>query len=469
MISKVLKTEMHRERGRLALVAAVFALITAIDAAALWGTRDRHLGIHEDHFDKGVSLYETGAMSSGSQPMVFRPPGYPVFVAVTLAVRDAAASVVRPVWRGVSPGGGRRVAVLAAHAVLLGVLGASLCWFALGRAGPWTGIGCAVAVACNPLLLLLAGHVSYELLHLVLVTIATLFLLSRAETADRSGRAMFGCGAAWGVATLVKSVTLIAPAFVLFWALLHHRANTALRVAGYFAGGMLLVVTPYTLRNYAYTGRLIPVNEQAALALWATSLERIPPGAKYQDWVSIWFRSGMKTYTDVTGASQHSLATLEENVLELSDRFGVMALDNLRRDPSVYAYNAAHNGVMFVVDPPSSYYFRVYAWPRDAPTSRFVAGLSLGLLTLVGAVAMLLGCIRREPRWTLLAALFAMMWAAHALTFLDARYLYVKVPTIAVAFVLACVAPPAPSIWRRGAVSVATLAAMLSVAGLLAL
>ena len=42
--------------------------------------------------------------------------------------------------------------------------------------------------------------------------------------------------------------------------------------------------------------------------------------------------------------------------------------------------------------------------------------------------------LRRDPRWTLVLALFAMMWAAHALTFLEARYLYVKLPTIIAAF-----------------------------------
>ena len=67
--------------------------------------------------------------------------------------------------------------MLAAHAALLGLLGAAIFWFAIDRAGTFVAAACAVGVACNPLLLLLAGHVSYELLHLVLVTIATLMLL----------------------------------------------------------------------------------------------------------------------------------------------------------------------------------------------------------------------------------------------------------------------------------------------------
>ncbi len=464
-------TEMHGPRRTQTAALLVFVVISCIAATVLFRTRDRHLGVHEDHFDKGVSLYETGSMSSGSKPMVFRPPGYPVFVAVTLAFRDAAISIGRPLWGDVRPGGGRRVAVLAAHAALLGVLGAAIFWFAIDRTGAFVAAACAVGVSCNPLLLLIAGHVSYELLHLVLVTIATLMLLRRAGVGKPDRAAMFGNGLVWGAVTLVKSVTLIAPAFVLLWASFHYGLRKAARTTAFFAAGLLLVVAPYTVRNYLVTDRFIPVNAQAPFALWATSLERIPSGANYLHWVTIWFRSAMKTYTEVTGAPEYSLGVFEDHVLELSDRFRVMAGDNLRREPTVYAYNVLHNGVIFVVDPPTSFFFTSYAWPGDASTARFVAGLSVGLMTVISVIAIVIGSVQRDPRWTLLLALFAMMWAAHALTFLEARYLYIKLPTIVAGFVFACVVASSDGLprWRRGAVSVATLAAVLSIVGLFAL
>lgn len=448
----------------------VFVVVSCIDATALWRTRDRHLGVHEDHFDKGVSLYETGSMSAGPKPMVFRAPGYPVFVATILAVKDAAISAARPQSGDARPTGGRRVAMLAAHAALLGVLGAFILWFAIDRAGMFAAAACGVAVGCNPLLLLLAGHVSYELLHLVLVCVATLMLAKLAGAGEPGGAALFGNGLVWGIATLVKSVTLVAPAFLLLWASFHYGLRKATRTTAFFAAGLLLVVAPYTARNYAVTGRLIPVNAQASFALWGSSLERIPSGENYLHWRNIWFRSAMKTYTEITGTPDYSVAVFEDHVLELSDRFRVMAGDNLRRDPTVYTYNVAHNGVMFVVDPPTSYYFAGYAWPRDGRAARFAAGLSLGVMTVIGLIAMVIGCLRGDPRWTVVLALFVMMWAAHALTFLEARYLYIKLPTIAAAFVLACVVASSDGPkWRRGAVSVATLAAGFSIAGLFAL
>lgn len=450
----------------------VFVIVTAIDATVLWRTRDRHLGVHEDHFDKGVSLYETGSMSSGSKPSLFRPPGYPAFVAVTLAFSDAAAGIARPLAGNVRTGGGRRVTVLAAHAALLGVLGAVIFWFALNRTGTGVASACAVSVACNPLLLIIAGHVSYPLLHIVLLTIATLMLLKRIGGSPPERMATFGNGLVWGAATLVKSVTLIAPAFILLWASLYWGLRKAVTTSVFFTAGLLLVVMPYTARNYGVSGRFIPVNAQASYALWATSHERIPEGENYLHWVKAWAASGMNTYTEITGRTDYSAVVFEDYVLELGDRFRAMAIDNLRRDPTVYAYNAFHNSVMFIVDPPTSYWFDSYAFlsPSNARALGFVAGLSVGLMTLISVLAIVIGCIRRDPSWTLLLALFAMMWAAHAMTFLEERYLYIKVPTIVAGFVLAIVASAdGQSRWRRSAVGAARLAAVLSMVGLFTL
>jgi hypothetical protein len=447
----------------------LFLTVFAIDAGMLWLTRDHHLGVHEDHFDKGVSLYENGSMSSGTKPMVFRAPGYPAFVAATLGVRDVLLTIASPVLG--APRVGRREAVLAAHAALLGLLGAAIFWFAVGRAGALVAGGCALGAGCNPALLILAGHVSYELLHLVLVASATLVFVQWTTNREIKAVGMFAQGLIWGVVSLVKSVTLIVPAFVLLWALLDYPIRKAVIATAFFSLGLCLVVTPYALRNYALTGRFIPVNEQAAFALWGTSLERIPPGAGYLDWRSMWLRRGMETYTEVTGTTTYTIAIFEDHVLELSDRFSAIAADNLRRDPMIYGYNAAHNAVMYVVDQPTSNYFDRYQWPHDADTSRLIAGASLIFMTVIGMAAMAVGALRRDRRWTLVLLLFVMMWAAHALTFLEARYLYMKIPTIVVGFVLACetMAGSRSIASQRASTIIAALAALLSVAGLLTL
>ena len=447
---------------------AVFVTSFSIAAGMLWLTRDHHLGVHEDHFDKGVALYETGSMSAGKTPMVFRPPGYPVFVAATLLLRDAVLTIAAPLSGGAPLRVGRREAALAAHAALLGVLAATVFWFLVRHTGTLVAGLCAIAVGCNPALVILAGHVSYELFHLVLVTIATLLMLKWSADREPNSAGMFGHGLLWGVISLVKSVTLIVPVFILIWTLLRSSVRKATLATAFFSLGMIVVVAPYTIRNYAVTGRFIPVNQQASFAFWGTSLERIPEGQRYLQWVSMWFRNGMKTYTEVTGAADYTIATFEDHVLELSDRFSVLAADNLRRNPAIYAYNASRNAVSFLTDQPTSYYFALYQWPRDAGMSRLVAGLPLMLMSLVGLIAAIVGALRRDQRWSLVVLLFVMMWAAHTLTFLEARYLYVKVPTIVTAFVLACTAMAASRnvTWRRGATIFAATTASLSIAGL---
>ncbi len=460
---------MHGTRSWLTAILVVFATVSGLAAAVLYQTRDRHLGVHEDHFDKGVLLHETGSMSMGSRPMVFRPPGYPAFVAAALAVRDAAFTLAGPF--GVErPQGGRLITAQAAQAVLLGVLGAAIFGFARPLAGTVVAAACAVAAACNPLMLVIAGHVSYELLHIVLVTLASLLLLQHAGAAAPGGLVMFGNGAIWGAATLVKSVTLVAPAFVLPWAALHYGARHAMRTTAWFVAGLLVVVAPYTARNYAVTGRFIPVNEQASFALWGTTFERIPQDARYLSWLDLWWRAGMQTYTDTTGETNYMPAVFEDHVLELSDRFARMAGEQLGRNPGVYAANAAHNAWMFLVDPPTSFWWPEY-WPPEARAARIVAGLSAGLMIAISTIATLFGCVRRDPRWTLILTLFVMMWLVHALTFLEPRYLYSKLPTIIAGFVLACAVAASDGRpgWRKGAISVATAAALLSIVGLFAL
>ena len=90
-------------RGTLTAALVVFVIVSCIDATVLYRTRDRHLGVDEDHFDKGVSLYETGSMLSSAKPNVFRPPGYPFFVAATLELREAAMIAGRPLFGDTRP------------------------------------------------------------------------------------------------------------------------------------------------------------------------------------------------------------------------------------------------------------------------------------------------------------------------------------------------------------------------------
>jgi hypothetical protein len=466
-----LTTRRPATRRIVASAVLLFLAITCLDSAALWRTRDRHLGISEDHFDKGVLLYQTGSLSPDQIPMIFRPPGFPVFVAGTLKLSEAGRAVVAALIRRPAPRVGFRVAVLIAHAALMGLIGVALFVFLARRTGSPIAIMAGVAVACSPILLVVATQVSYPLLHVAVLVLASLVLLHAIDRESPGAPPVFGSGLLWGLATLVKPVTLVTPIFVALWAWPHLGVKRALATTVVFTLGLIAVVTPYTIRNYVETGRFIPVNQQASFALWATSLQRIAPTQDYLNWVELWFQSGMRTYTDVTGEQAYLPRAYEDHLLELSDRFETMAWANVREHPAVYPYNVFHNAFEFVVDSPARFWFADYfgRGRLQTPLGQFLAQVSLWILTVASAVGIGIGCLRRNRQATMLLALYALMWASHSLTFLEARYLYVKLPTIFIGFALAVRAfsgPPALSARHRTALILPAGAAVVALAGL---
>jgi hypothetical protein len=459
----------NRRMGATAVI--LFLAIASVDSAVLWRTRDRHLGISEDHFDKGVLLYQTGSLSPDQVPMVFRPPGYPVFVAGTLTLSGAARDLVAVMLRRPPPRIGFRVAVLVSHVALMGLTGVALFVFLAHRTGSLVAVLAAVATACSPILLIVATQVSYPMLHIAVLVVASMALLRSIDRDSPGALAVFGSGLLWGLATLIKPVTLVTPIFIALWAWPHLGLKRALATTAAFTLGLVAAVTPYTIRNYVETGRFIPVNQQASFALWATSLQRVAPEQDYLNWVELWFQSGMSVYTKVTGEPSYLPAAYEHHLLELSDRFETMAWANVRERPAVYLYNVVHNAFRFVVDSPARFWFRSYferAGLQKQP-GRFLGQASLWMLTLAAVVGIGIGCLRRARQETLLVALFAVMWASHSATFLEPRYLYVELPTVFIGFAMALIslseAPELPA-RHRLALTLTAGAAAVSLAGL---
>jgi hypothetical protein len=109
--------------------------------------------------------------------------------------------------------------------------------------------------------------------------------------------------------------------------------RTDLRVAGALALGMASIVGPYTLRNLALTGRLVPVCAQGGFALWGSSVAKPAPGEPYVTWVRIWREQGMPIFARVTGSSEYSIERLTQHALPLDEAFSRAAMANIRRDP----------------------------------------------------------------------------------------------------------------------------------------
>lgn len=151
--------------------------------------------------------------------------------------------------------------------------------YALARTafGPVGAAAVALATGLDITLLSRVGHLLPETLLSLLVVLATLAFfaaLSRpGEQARPSGWSGLA-GAAWGTAALAKGVFLLVP-IVLTPFLWKDRVRLAL-----FAAGFLLTLAPWTIRNYAVTGRLIPVQSGQ---FWWTAWSAVHPLQSYSD------------------------------------------------------------------------------------------------------------------------------------------------------------------------------------------
>ena len=228
----------------------------------------------EEHFALGQQLRATGTLGGAA----LRPPGYPVFVAAVLLARDVIG-----LGNWLDDG----CAVLAAQRSCL-LLVSIVLFRLLTRNGSTRGAFLVGALLfANPLSIVLAGALNYATLSLLLTLLGALALVAASAGATpTAARALFA-GLVWGLAALVRPVALALPCFVAAhaWFGGFGARRTGGRLVAWFSLGMLVVVAPWVLRNYATTRRFVPVSAQAGFALWASSVARPGPGDPYVSWV----------------------------------------------------------------------------------------------------------------------------------------------------------------------------------------
>jgi len=423
-------------------------------AAWVWTGVLAHLGApvgpSEEYLDLGRRLYRTGSLATQSDPGVLRPPGYLAFIAATLHLRDAWTAV-----RGLPAGQATtdEEAVLQAQSVVNAAAAVAVFAFAVSLVPPFEAACAALALACGPVALPIVGVWSYPTLHVALVAFATAHLAHAVGAAPRRSLSPLLAGVSWGLVTLVRPVTLILPPFV--YLLARRQRDRSGRSAGLFAllftAGMALAILPYTVRNYRVTGRVVLVNAQGGVALWAATARRFEPHEEFLSWGSLWGERGMIIYRRVTNHPEYDLETFSAHVLELDDAFRAQALRNLRRRPGVYVANVATNLLAFCRDPMDRWPIRLAnanQWdPRRFELLASAYSVALLLLALTGVVV---GVHRRDDAaWTVLLV-FGTMAMSHALTYLNGRYTYVKLPLLAMALPLCFAALADLSVrWRR--------------------
>jgi 4-amino-4-deoxy-L-arabinose transferase-like glycosyltransferase len=101
----------------------------------------------------------------------------------------------------------------------------------------------------------------------LLVMIATWLLVVTLRSGPRDGRgAALAAGLLWGLAILTRETLLYFTPVTCAWLLIRRRAGA--QKALVFAAGVVLVVAPWTYRNFIVTRAFVPVATSGALNLW---------------------------------------------------------------------------------------------------------------------------------------------------------------------------------------------------------
>jgi 4-amino-4-deoxy-L-arabinose transferase-like glycosyltransferase len=188
---------------------------------------------------------------AGTTAQFGRAPGYPAFLAAIGAGTTTATSA--PTRVKVAQ------AILGALAVCL-IAGAA--WYA---AGPTAGIVAAWLAAGYPPLVWISSYVFSESLYTVLALSTALALQAAVDRGNESVRRPALAGTLGGAAILVRPAMLFFVPLAVIWLVWWRRAP---RVAAAFVLGALVVVAPWTIRNYRTYGRFVLVASEGGVTFW---------------------------------------------------------------------------------------------------------------------------------------------------------------------------------------------------------
>jgi hypothetical protein len=467
--------------------ALLLVLLALLPPAASLATKRQLFtlgGLTDNWIYLGANLRVSGVLGEELEPMVLRAPGYPLFLAgIFAAALEKPPSVTHEYMSR-----GAEVAY-AAQAILLS-LSCGLFFIWLARSvDTTTAFAAALFFATSPQAVVLVGLLQYSVLHLCFLVAGGLVLDRLLARDEPSGRAALAAGLLWGCATLVRSTTLILPPFVLGLCWLRWRdARRSLGTTLLFVAGMAIAIAPATLRNYRVAHRLIPVNLQAGAVVWGSTVKPLPADPDVYRWYEL---SGelMRVFTRVTGHAEYDYAVFARHYIQMEDAMWAEALSNLRRDPRPYLVNGLRAVKMLCLDTssilirvfrfsqpprpwPDQFWFRAGA-PRDfLPTAPARGYVLLGeLVTGLAGIGIAIAIARRDTSALVPAALFVCLVGAHALTYMDVLYHYVRLPFVSffAFYGLDALGALAPTPIRPAAMAASRVAALLVCAGSLLL
>jgi len=384
----------------------------------------------------GANLAVHSTLGIRDEPSVFRPPGYPAFVAVVLRL---VAEVPKEVTFAYLVSGPPALYVAQAL-VLAGTFLLAALWWSRHLCLP-VALAAAAALCLNPMALVLVGLPHYAVVHIALL-LAGAWALEAAADRPHPARALLAAGLFWGGIALVRPVSLLLPPFVPL--LLRGPRRAVIRQSLIFAAGMALAIAPWSIRNASVRGRFVPVSAQGWTALWGSTVEPLPVNPNHLNWYLV-VEEYSRIVAGVTGEPV-TLRVIHTHDVTLEDAFRREALANIRARPSVYLGNAARS-LTAISFRTSGLLVKAYEhvqrpgtrirqeWllpghPQDFEGATVAAAFVLLCTALLpAAIGGALRAWRRRDRFLLAPSLvFGCAFLAHVITYMDLGYYYIRLP-----------------------------------------
>ena len=349
---------------RTALAIFLISLLARIAAVAVAGFATTSFGDARPYLEAATELANHGRYPERTEPYFFRPPAYPAFL--------VAATLGRP----------DRVALAKVANALLGAVAAVLLAALSARIfnNRAVAVATGLAAALHPSFVLLSTDVQSEPLFLVALLLSGLALLAAADGASKASA--FAAGVALGLAALTRpSALALAP--LLAAPLFDRRRPRAagLSLAALAVAGLVVALAPWTIRNAARFGELIPVSDAGGVSLyagnsaWTRRYYELRSRLEYERWL-VEFDRDLRA----------RLARIEASGAATPGRrsagFARMALDETLADPGAALRLAAWKAWHWVRPYPTPWY-----WPKAALFGIAVLYLSLYVFAARGLLA----------------------------------------------------------------------------------
>ncbi|MBD3349238.1 MAG: tetratricopeptide repeat protein [Candidatus Eisenbacteria bacterium] len=391
-------------RSPLLAPALVFVAALALRLVYIMQTSDtpffETLGLDARYYDQWARRLAAG---EGYGEPFFMSPLYPYFLAGLYRLFGRDLFVVRVVQ------------------ALLGALSASLVYvLAKDLFDKRVGILAGLVTACYGALIFYDGSIVMTPL-LVFLTLLCLFLLVRADRAERNAF-LVAAGAALGLAAVGRAAILVFAPLALLWILREGWGGVRVRQAALFVVGLLLVVAPVTVRNYAVSGDFILITSNGGLNFYIGNGEVATGGyAKPQ---------GLNIVRDPGGESiAEADLGRELTPSEVSSYWYSRAWSDIGSDPAAWLKLLARK-LSFAV---SSYEFpqlENYEFQRRYSSLLKLPLPGFGVVAPLGLLGLALAFRRKRPG--VLGLFLASYLASLVAFFVLARYRLPVVPVLAI-------------------------------------